>query len=156
MAMSCLLIQTRQGLSSPQRKSQRQVPDPDFYIFQVLLKFSFSRHSIILCGGYESDPLSPPKGRQPKRRIPLTSSFSEYYFQPSRGFIAIGRCPIGGGGSTMYKEPPRTIVCFFEDFNKAIFQKNTTFRIDAFLLCHTDMKDPYLNIFFPMLLEEIN
>jgi hypothetical protein len=46
-----------------------------FFGFWALLEPSFSRHSVILCGSYEGNPLSPPQGETACGEHPLDPLF---------------------------------------------------------------------------------
>jgi hypothetical protein len=62
----------------------------------------------------------PHRGRQHAGSIPLPPSFlKSIIFNLIRSYRNRGDDESGGCGSTMGKEPPRAIDCFYEGFNKA-------------------------------------
>ena len=62
----------------------------------------------------------PLRGKQLKGSIPLTPSFFGIYFNLIRSSRNWGM-PERRGWKHEKLEPPRAIVCFYEDFNRAIF-----------------------------------
>ena len=68
-------------------------------------------------------PSLPQRGKQPKGGIPLTPSFFGIYFNHII-VIAIRGLPERRGRKHEKLEPPRAIVCFYEDFNRAKIQKS--------------------------------
>jgi len=64
-------------------------------------------------------PSLPQRGKQPKGSIPLTPLFFLGYISILSGVIAIGGMPGRRGRKHEKLEPPRAIVCFYEDFYKA-------------------------------------
>jgi hypothetical protein len=63
----------------------------------ALLKNSFSCNSLVLCGSYEGDPLSPPKGEAAQGEAPPYPHFVGFFHQPSNDYRNIGGWPNGGG-----------------------------------------------------------
>jgi hypothetical protein len=93
----------------------------NFPVFPSLLESSYSCNSLILCCSQEGDPLSTPEGEAACGEHPLAPSFVGVFHQPSDDYCNIGRCPSGGGGSTMCKEPKRATACFSPGFQQSRF-----------------------------------
>jgi len=68
-------------------------------------------------------PLSPPEGEAAQGAHPLDPLFFLGYISTLSGVISIGRMPEWRGRKHEKVEPPRAIVCFYKDFNKAIFSR---------------------------------
>jgi hypothetical protein len=82
----------------------------------------FQSHSVILCGSYEGNPLSSPKGEAECGEHPLDPLFfKEYYFQPSQELSHLGDTQAAGAEARCAKSPKRAIDCLYEDFSKAFF-----------------------------------
>jgi len=79
----------------------------------------FCLYSFILCGSLENDPLSPPEGEAAQGEHPLDPLFFLGYISTLSGVIAIGGMPERRGRKHEKLEPPRAIICFYEDFYKA-------------------------------------
>jgi hypothetical protein len=79
----------------------------------------FCLYSFILCGSLENDPLSPPEGEAVQGGHPLDPLFFSGYISTLSGVIAIGGMPERRGRKHEKVEPPRAIVYFYEDFNRA-------------------------------------
>jgi hypothetical protein len=84
-----------------------------YKLFEIL----FCLNSFILCGGLENDPLSPPEGEAAQGEHPLDPLFFSGYISTLSGVIAIGGMPERLGRKHEKLEPPRAIVCFYEDFS---------------------------------------
>ena len=67
-------------------------------------------------------PSLPQWGRQHAGSIPLTPSFSEYFFNLISGYRNRGM-PERRGRKHCVLEPPRAIDCFYEGFNKAVYNR---------------------------------
>jgi hypothetical protein len=72
----------------------------------------------------ENDPLSPPEGEAAQGEHPLDPLFFLGYISTLSGVIAIGGMPERRGRKHEKLEPPRAIVCFYEDFNRTNFSRN--------------------------------
>jgi hypothetical protein len=93
-----------------------------FSRFPGSVEILFCLYSFILCGSLENDPLSPPEGEAAQGEHPLDPFFFSGYISTVSGVIAIGGMPEQRGRKHEKVEPPRAIVCFNEDFNRADFQ----------------------------------
>jgi hypothetical protein len=69
----------------------------------------------------ENDPLSPQEREAAQGEHPPDPLFFLGYVSTSSGVLAIGGMPERRGRKHEKQEPPRAIVCFNEDFNRAIF-----------------------------------
>jgi hypothetical protein len=67
----------------------------------------------------EKDPLSPPEWEAAQGVHPLDPLFFLGYISTSSGVITLGGMPERRGRKHGNLEPPRAIVCFYEDFNRA-------------------------------------
>jgi hypothetical protein len=67
----------------------------------------------------EDDPLSPPEGEAAQGGLPLDPLFFRDIFQPYQELSQIRGMPERLGRKHEKLEPPRAIVCFYEDFNRA-------------------------------------
>jgi hypothetical protein len=56
--------------------------------FLCFAEILFSCYQVNLCGSYEGDPLSPPKGEATQREHPLDPHFRGIFINLSRGAIA--------------------------------------------------------------------
>jgi hypothetical protein len=111
------------------KKSTRRKDTDNFFFFFLFsffffLKFGsveilFFPYSFILCGSLENNPLSPPEGEATQGEHPLDPLFFSGYISTLSGVIAIGEMPKRRGRKHEKLEPPRAIVCFYEDFNRA-------------------------------------
>jgi hypothetical protein len=61
-----------------------------------LLKSSFSGNSLILCGSWEGDPLSPPEGEAAQGKHPLAPFFVKVFHQPSDDYRNMGDARAAG------------------------------------------------------------
>ena len=92
----------------------------DFYYASGSVEILFCLYSFILCGSLENDPLSPPEGEAAQGGHPPDPLFFSGYISTLSGVITTGGMPGRRGRKHEKVEPPRTIVCFYEDFNRAI------------------------------------
>jgi hypothetical protein len=88
-----------------------------------LLKSSFPSIRLFSVAAWRMTPTSPQRGKQPMGSIPLNPSFLGFILTLSEVF-AIGMIPEWRVWKHENLEPPRAIVCFYEDFNGAEKLKN--------------------------------
>jgi len=67
----------------------------------------------------ENDPLSLPEGEAAQGEHPLDPLFFSGYISTLSGVIANGGMPERWGRKHEKLDPPRAIVCFYEDFNRS-------------------------------------
>jgi hypothetical protein len=89
----------------------------------------FYLYSFILCGSLENDPLSLTEGEAAQGGHPLDPLFFPGYISTLSGVLVIGGIPEWRGRKHEKLEPPRAIVCFSEDFNRAEICINPLFFV---------------------------
>jgi hypothetical protein len=102
-------------------------------MFLALLKSSFSSHSVILCGSYEGNPLSPPEGEAAcGEHPPAPLFFRSVIFNLIRDYRNKGDDESGGGGSTMgWSTQERLIV--------SIRVSTKPFFCNSWILCFLEL-----------------
>ena len=99
---------------------------PIFKIIRLLLKPSFSSHSVILCGSYEGNPLSPQKGEAACGKHHLYPLFFRIIiFNIIRCFRNRGDDESGGGGSTTGWSPQERLIVSMRVSTKLILTRKT-------------------------------
>ena len=88
----------------------------DYHEFHGKSSFVYIR--LFSAAAWRMTPSLSQSGKQPKGSIPLTPFFSGYISTLS-GVFAIGGMPERWGRKHEKLDPPRAIVCFYEDFNRA-------------------------------------